>query len=157
MRKRSIKPVDVRFWKHVNKDGPSGCWLWTGCRSHGYGYINAGPGTVAKRANRVSWEIHNGPVPPGLSVCHSCDNPACVNPAHLFLGTQKENADDMMAKGRHFRGESAPHTKLTEDDVRTIRQLCADGAKHQDVASIFKIARTSVGAIVNRKNWKHVS
>jgi len=98
-------PLFERFWQHVRK--ARGCWEWTGTKSpRGYGVIhNRGGSPPQPRAHRVSWEIHFGPVPTGLLVCHRCDNPMCVNPAHLFLGTNQDNSDDMVAKGRQCKGE----------------------------------------------------
>lgn len=89
------------FWTRVTK-GES-CWEWQGNRNRlGYGVIRVEPGRLARRVltHRFSWELHNGPIPSGLFVCHRCDNPPCVNPAHLFLGTMRDNTRDMMAKGR---------------------------------------------------------
>jgi hypothetical protein len=97
-------PIEQRFWPKVDKRGPDECWLWKAKRTKGgagYGLIYSGVGTVMIYAHRVSWELANGcPVPEGLLVCHSCDNPGCVNPAHLWPGTQSENLMDMVAKGR---------------------------------------------------------
>lgn len=105
-------PLTERFWRKVDKSaGPEGCWPWTGSR-HGFGYGFVSAGGKRRGAHRVSWELANGPIPDGLSVCHRCDNPPCVNPAHLFLGTVGDNTRDMMAKGRaiHQRWLSSSDT-----------------------------------------------
>jgi hypothetical protein len=94
-----------RFWAYVQKT--ASCWVWTGTQSdNGYGRI-WGKGRHIK-AHRFSWELHNGPIPEGMHVCHKCDTPACVNPEHLFLGTASDNMRDMVAKGRHSWGENRP-------------------------------------------------
>jgi hypothetical protein len=92
--------LSERFWRFVQRG--DACWTWTGSRNeHGYGQIHGGPGVGRPLiASRVSWEIHHGPIPDGLLVCHTCDNPSCVNPAHLFLGSHADNGRDMSAKGR---------------------------------------------------------
>lgn len=95
-------PLEERFWLYVQKS--DGCWNWTGgLSSKGYAILK-GEGGDGKRlqSSRVSWEIHNGPIPPGLFVCHRCDNPKCVRPDHLFLGTQTDNMQDCIRKGRHI-------------------------------------------------------
>lgn len=94
------RPLYIRFWEKVRTQ-PDGCWEWQGGRARfGHGLIHTGPGARLSQAHRVSWELNVGPVPPGACVLHRCDNPPCVNPAHLFLGTKHDNIRDMVAKGR---------------------------------------------------------
>lgn len=125
MRKRTRIPIEVRFWKYVNKTND--CWLWTGAVNHwGYGMINSGgKNGKAYRAHRISWEIHNGPIPTGINVLHHCDNPPCVNPAHLFLGTIADNNEDMTSKGRRRGGSPAgdnhPRRQITDAQIAQIR------------------------------------
>lgn len=96
-----MKTLEERFWSKVHTRGPDDCWEWTGCRlPAGYGKIGVRGRT--EYATRVLWQMMHGPIPDGLYVCHHCDNPPCVNPAHLFLGTGKDNARDSARKGRLF-------------------------------------------------------
>ena len=93
-----VVPIEQRFWPRVDKSGE--CWVWTGAISHGYGVVGTGGHSGVVRVHRLSWELAIGPIPKGLHVLHRCDNPPCVNPAHLFLGTQADNMRDMREKGR---------------------------------------------------------
>jgi len=100
------KTVAERFWDKVDKTGE--CWLWTGARRRAYGYVGNGKGKVVD-AQRLAWEITFGEIPEGLYVLHKCDNPQCVRPSHLFLGTARDNTLDMVAKGRHKGGAPVGH------------------------------------------------
>lgn len=150
------KTVAERFWGMVDtSSGPDECWEWTGyVQKNGYGHFFPG------LAHRVSYEIHNGPIPDGLQVCHKCDNRRCVNPSHLFLGTQSDNLRDMMAKGRRtypsILGEANPRAVLTEQTVRLIREKFDNGMRQADIARELGLTRDLVGGIVRRKTWKHI-
>lgn len=147
----------ARFWSKVNKT--DGCWLWTAAlNAQGYGHFQiVGRGVV--RANRFSWEITNGPIPAGMYVCHRCDNPACVNPAHLFIGTQAENMADCAAKGRNGapRGEAHRSAKLTPAQVVEIRaRYAAGGVSYAKLCREYGVCERNILDIVRRRIWKHV-
>ena len=155
------KSIIDRFWKKVIIS--DGCWEWTGYKTKkGYGNINTGNGKMI-RVHRFSWEIHNGlEIPDGLVVCHHCDNPSCVNPHHLFVGTQQENVADMISKGRNYILEK--HTfmksKISKEDVIKIRTEYSEGFKngltYLSLAKQYGIGETQVYRIVKRKSWEWV-
>jgi hypothetical protein len=144
----------ARFWKHVAKGGDA-CWLWTGSvRPDGYGQV-----TLGGRNNlvpRAMWVITNGPIPGGLNVCHSCDNPTCCNPAHLFLGTQQANVLDMVAKRRHAIGAKHGLSKLTEAQVVEMRNRHAQGERVGVLAKNYGVSPATVCRVVHRNGWLHV-
>jgi len=157
------KSLAERFWAKVDKQGPTDCWEWLGCTRRGYGYIRQGHGGSMILAHRVSWEIANGPIPKGegyhgICVLHHCDNPSCVNPAHLFLGTHADNMQDMVKKDRvaHPRGEQNGYSILTEQDVHEILCLLAARYSQREIAKVYNVARTTITAINNRRNWSWV-
>lgn len=155
----------ARFWAKVRKDGPTPehmphlgqCWVWTaGRRQAGYGrFKTAGR---YNQAHRFSWTLANGPIPRGLFILHHCDNPPCVRPDHLFIGTQTDNMADMNAKNRlvNVVGERHGNSKVTVADVVEIRRRVADGEPQSKVAGDYDIAEITVWTIVRRTRWKHV-
>lgn len=152
-----------RFWGKVEKT--TGCWEWQSTKNaQGYGRFALTVSKVPPRqkwhsAHRLVWEWENGPIPDGLIVCHTCDNPSCVNPAHLFLGTHKDNADDRDRKGRIRppRGERNRHARLRASDVMYIRRLAARGsADHDELAKRFGVCRRTIGAVARGDTWRHL-
>lgn len=173
------QPVEERFWEYVDKSaGPDGCWIWTGNIS------NAGYGRFTDywqkfSAHRLSYEFANGPTPPGKNVCHTCDVRACVNPAHLWLGSHTDNMQDAIAKGRHggfktrgrpgARGEANGHAILTDEQVLAIRaayqprptDLQGPWPKTgrptvTSLADEYGVSRSLIHAILMRKVWTHI-
>ncbi len=154
-------PLIDRFFLYVGRKQPSGCILWTGAIFKPYGYGSIFNGNPKKpnnlKASRVSYELFVGPIPKGLDVLHRCDTPACINPVHLFLGTDLDNSNDKIAKGRHYHGERHASTKLTDADIREIRRRYAvDDVSQQDLADEFPVSRSAIGYIVRHKKWRHV-
>lgn len=148
-------PMPDRFWSAVDKT--DGCWNWTAARlGSGYGSFSRGRGTPNSGAHRVAWELTNGPVPSSIHVLHRCDNPICVRPDHLFLGTNKDNVDDKVAKGRQSRmiGERNPNAKLNTSDVEEIRRRHHSGQSATAIASRYGMGQTQISRIIRRETWK---
>lgn len=167
------RPMADRFWEKVMKT--DGCWWWTGAAvEKGYGRFLRKSGGHMATAHRVAWELTIGPVPDGLFVLHSCDIKwppdvfiyrLCVNPAHLFLGTIKDNALDMAAKGRSTKGRKMPNpprgerqgkAKLTDDMVREARIRRANGESQTAIALDFGVNQSAISDIILGKTWTHV-
>lgn len=139
------RPLPIRFWEKVEKAGPDDCWIWTGGTfADGYGAINVDG--VPKRAPRVSYELSTGPIPKGLRIRHSCDNPLCVNPAHLIPGTAKDNSQDMVARQRQAR-----NTKLTDEQVQEIRHADSTLA---ELAATYGVSVGLIGAIRGKRGYR---
>ena len=135
------------------------CWLWTGGKHNdGYGWIRIGTKetkSTAALAHRVIYALTRGDFSPDLCVCHTCDNTACCNPAHLWLGTQADNLADMVQKGRQAKGEYAGNTKLTTPQIHRIRRL-GTYMYHRVIAKRFGVATPTITVIINRRQWKHI-
>ncbi len=155
------------FWSKVNKDGPmhpynielGNCWIWTAFTDKKKGYGSFGLNGKVERSHRVSWKINNLSIPPKILVCHSCDVTACVNPSHLFLGTNLENMKDRNSKNRQARpiGELQGAHKLIEDEIVEIRKLYSSGNYTQtELAKMFNVDQTNISCIVNFLTWKHI-
>ena len=145
-----------RFHKKVEQV-ESGCRLWTASLFRGgYGQFQANGKNM--RAHRVAWELHNDMhIPEGMHVLHSCDQPDCVNPHHLSVGTHKQNMDDKKAKGRQVKGTDINGSKLTDAQVVEIRdRYSAGGVLLRELGEAYGVSRSLVGKIVNRKQWTHI-
>jgi len=133
----------------------TGCWEWTGAKYWtGYGHIIADK--VHYAAHRASYLLHVGKIPDDKVVCHKCDNPPCVNPDHLFLGTKADNSADMVRKMRSARGVKNGKAKLTEDDARAVLSLNKQGMSLGSLAKRFGVTKAAIRFIVIGKNWKHL-
>lgn len=147
-----------RFWAKVDRRRPDECWPWLRHKSKS-GYGRVGVGYNVMLAHRVSYFLKRGTVPPELAVCHRCDNPECVNPRHLFLGTASDNAADKISKGRHRhgipdnRGSKHGMSKLTEEQVRQIRS--ATGSQRV-IGDQFGVSKGAVQLIKAGLRWGHV-
>jgi hypothetical protein len=142
----------------------AGCWIWSGGNNGSYGVFRVGSTTDGSRrqvyAHRISYELHKGKIPAGLFVCHTCDVKLCVNPAHLFLGTNADNIRDHLNKGgsigRSRHGEENPRAVLDVDQVRAIRRRYDCGESLTQLGRSYGVTKQAIYGIVLRKNWKHV-
>jgi len=139
-----------------NVDHKNECWIWLGyIAKHGYGVSSYRSRTML--AHRLSWIIFKGELDNNLDVCHKCDNPKCVNPNHLFLGTARDNVQDCFNKKRKsHKGEKHPGSKIQEKDVIEIFHLRKIGFTHQKIADKFKLTQSCISNILHRRLWKHV-
>lgn len=171
------------FWDRVEKgDDPDACWGWNGrTTTHGYAIVPMGKRLAYMIGSRFSLVLHGFPKPKGMKALHTCDNPPCCNPLHLFWGTQKDNVDDMIAKGRdgclkvnkvfHYgdehwsrtnpeklaRGSKANMSSITDDDVRVMRIEYAEGkVRGPELARRYGVSRPAIYNILHRRTWRHV-
>lgn len=154
-------PLAARFWPKVDRRGPGECWPWTGAKRKGYGAIWHRESQKVIEAPRAAWLIAHGDLPADLEVCHRCDNPACVNVAHLFLGTHADNMADMLAKGRarppqagHCPGERNGSARLSEPQVREILLRTKDSQRA--LAREFGVSRSTIQSIKTGRSWRHL-
>lgn len=151
-----------RFWAKVRKAGGDACWQWTGFRvKGGYGTIGLGGRRAGKEfAHRVSWTLNRGPIPGGLWVLHRCDNPPCVRPDHLFVGTARDNNTDTISKGRRGytgRPGSLHHrAKIQESTIQKICELRRDGFSQTQIGSRIGLTQGQIGGILRGSYWRHV-
>jgi len=158
------KSPEMRFWNKVATAGDKQCWIWMGATNGKYGILGAGGRNKSPvYAHRVSWEIRNGKIPNGMYVLHSCDTPDCVNPNHLFLGTQKDNMLDCVKKKRHVSGYGIVSlgrrnsmAKLRDDQVRSLRRMRKSGCSLKYLSKRFGIAFQTVSKIARSDRYKDV-
>lgn len=156
---RPTATVHERFMSQVSPEPMSGCWLWSGPSKNNFGHGAFKLGNRASKveyAHRFSYSMHNGEIPLGKVVRHICNNPACVNPLHLALGTKKDNAFDKIAARTLIAGEKHFRAKATDDLVKKMRS-CADRAKAVGMGVSFGISRQASHDIVSGRTWKHVA
>ena len=152
------KTPESRFWDNVPMREEGQCWNWHGAKlKGGYGQIKIDGSCV--QAHRFSWSIINGPVPTGLVIRHACDNPSCVNPAHLLLGTHKDNVSDKYNRGRNIPqdGSRNNYAVLNDDDVSLIKERLANGEKQKDIAMTYGVTQSQISNIATGKQWRHIS
>lgn len=158
---KSIRQLPDRFWQRVDRRGPDDCWEWKSyINDSGYG-VTRGRNNKALRAHRMAYEFTYGPIPDGMFVCHKCDNPACCNPAHLFVGNPRDNVHDMIEKGRASQysgicGERHGMSKVTSENVREMRELSNNGLSYVELSRRYGISDVQVSRIVRRICWSHL-
>jgi hypothetical protein len=152
-RLRNATPME-RYQAKIDKSGgPEACWPWTGWTNpRGYGQFSVEHRKTVV-THRWGYQQLIGPIPPGLLVLHTCDNPPCQNPAHWKLGTSQDNVDDRQARGRQVRGHQTGRSILTEDDVREIRRMMTEGWTQAQLARRFGVSNNSIHCIVTGKSW----
>lgn len=161
---KTLTIFKVNFWRYVQKPKDAhSCWEWEGSKlKKGYGSFSTPNGRFL--AHRFSYFLLHGPIPEGLDVCHNCpdgDNPSCVNPNHLFVGTRTDNMQDCIKKGRNRprRGEDNPWARLTEDQIPLIRNAYKKVGRHGngvELARQYGVSKQTILAIVHRKKWSHI-
>ena len=165
-RKRGLPtmPITERIKRNITVNPITKCWEWNGSKRRGYGRMIVGSRTNGTRrsvsAHRVSYELYHGEIPDGMEVCHTCDNPCCVNPEHLFVGTRQDNVDDRERKGRNitFTGEEQPRAKLTKKAVKDARwERAYKGTSFQRLADKYGVSKHTIQNAINGKTWKCVS
>ena len=146
-----------RFWAKVDVKGKNDCWLWkANSLPAGYGTLSLSGKKIL--AHRFSWQLAYGKIPDGLCVLHHCDNPPCVNPNHLFIGSPADNVQDMIEKGRDpiQKGELNPKSKLKDEDIPKIKEILSQGFYQKEIASLFGVSSTTINGINTGRYWSHI-
>lgn len=147
--------IEDRFWQKVDKKDDNGCWNWVGAiNGNGYGCFGINKKLIG--SHRFSYQIHFGEIPDGMLICHHCDNPLCINPKHLFLGTSKDNSQDAVMKGRTNHSENHPKAKLSNNDVILIRKMYTQGVPRIELSALFGVMRPEIYKLLNGQIWIHV-
>lgn len=148
----------IRFWEKVRKGNPDECWEWIGKPNQG-GYGRFGHDRIVRRASHVAYELTYGPIRDGNIICHSCDNPICVNPAHLWQGTHSDNHQDKARKGRSHRliGERNPNTPFTEEQILAIREDYKNNPRpFRRIGMQLGVSGHTIADIIHRRSWSHI-
>lgn len=159
-----VMPIKDRLKAMTVTNPKSGCWEWQGIKHNGYGRTITGSRTDGTRhtvsAHRLAYETWNGSIPDGYEVCHRCDNPSCINPDHLFIGTRQDNINDRERKGRNVVkvGEEQPRAKLTKKTVKEARwERAYKGTSFQKLADKYGVSKSTMQNAINGRTWKCVS
>lgn len=145
--------IDAAFLRKMSLLDPlSGCWIWQGLipRSHGYAIFSG------RRVNRLSYQVFHGPISANIFVLHECDNPACINPDHLYAGDHQRNMQDRTDRGRNLVGDRHPRARLTAGDIPHIRAAVAAGRTQRGVAAEFGVAQSQIWSVCSGRTWAHV-
>jgi hypothetical protein len=153
--------LDDRFWTKVDKTAPNGCWVWTANRNNkGYGMFRPGGIAPKELAHRLSYQDAKGEIPKGAFILHSCDNPACVNPDHLRVGSAKQNVADMDKRKRRvstpLRGEDNPTSLLAQSEVIDLRKSYIAGDSIPGICARFGVSRHSLTDYTSGRSWRHI-
>lgn len=158
--RHDLQAISERLYSHVDwAGGPLSCWNWIGSKKpKGYGEMSFGGKRYTVATHRLSYVLANGPLPQGegyhgTCVLHHCDNPSCCNPAHLFLGSNRDNVNDMVRKNRQAKGVRTNRAKLTEESVR---EILSSRDRGDILAARFRVSATAISAIRQRKSWRHI-
>ncbi len=157
MHARSRMTTPENFWQNADCRNPLGCWEWRGTRDkNGYGRVSANYDTLP--AHRLAYKISHGAIPPGRLVCHSCDNPPCINPKHLWLGTPHQNTSDAVRKKRHAHGGRVHGAVLTAGAVKLARNLYKHNGPYNmtDLAYLFGVKKTAMRNAIRHVTWRHL-